>query len=343
MMTEKAAENELELKGMELSHNTLNDLSVQQTTHVNSIYPLEGEWKLMMQMAGTLVKSGMLPQSIHTPQQALAIMLKGRELGIPAMQSFSHIYVVSGKPACSSELMLALLARGGVTWKWKKDGTDRKCAEIIFYRKNFPDYASRFSIEDAEKIIKYEDGKQKRATETYTWKSYMPNMLRARAISNGARIIGPDLIGGMSYTVEELVKNDSIDAVEVEVREVTESMDRGREERKRKAILGRVVKAMDSIHSLAETVEWSQSVARLFDLLSIPYPPHHVRDDKKVSFAYEDCESRYLGELEGYNSEDLENLLVRLRSEYKEIKKIIKEEKEELAKTEVVEGDIDFE
>lgn len=340
-MTKKAASNEVELVGMEVSPET--GVALQQTTHINSIYPLEGEWKLMMSMASTLVKSGMLPQSINTPQQALAVMLKGRELGIPAMQSFSHIYVVSGKPACSSELMLALLARGGVTWTWKKDGTDRKCAEIVFHRKGFKDYLSRFTLQDAEKIVKYEDGKQKKATETYTWKSYMPNMLRARAISNGARIIGPDLIGGMSYTVEELVQNDSVASVEVEVREVTEDMDNKTEERKRKVVLGRVLKAMDSIHKLADTIEWTQCVARLFDLLSIPYPPQHIRNDKKESFAYEDCEARYLGELEGYNSLNLEEFLIQLRSDYRELKKIIKEEKEELAKTEVVEGDIDFE
>ena len=339
-MTKEAANSEVELVGMEVSPET--GVAVQQTTHINSIYPLEGEWKLMMSMASTLVKSGMLPQSINTPQQALAVMLKGRELGIPAMQSFSHIYVVSGKPACSSELMLALLARGGITWTWKKDGTDRKCAEIIFHRKGFKDYLSRFTLEDAEKIVKHEDGKQKKATDTYTWKSYMPNMLRARAISNGARIIGPDLIGGMSYTVEELVQNDSVAAVEAEVRGVTEDIDNKTEERKRKAVFGRVLKAIDSVHNLRDTVQWADTVARLFELLAIPYPPRNVIESEDVTFAYSDCEARYLDVMEGMTSGELETFLSSLRVEYRDLKAIIKAEKVEEEKTAVKEGDIDF-
>jgi hypothetical protein len=34
--------------------------------------------------------------------------------------------------------------------------------------------------------------------------NYPANLLRARAIANGARMIGPDLLTGMSYTPEEL-------------------------------------------------------------------------------------------------------------------------------------------
>jgi len=50
----------------------------------------------MLAQAEVLVKSGLLPRTVKTPAAAVAIMLTGRELGIPPMQSFRSIYVVDG-------------------------------------------------------------------------------------------------------------------------------------------------------------------------------------------------------------------------------------------------------
>ncbi len=170
-----------------------NQLAVIQSNQ-HEVLPSPQQWATMMEMASTLVKSGLLPKSIDTPAKATAVILKGRELGIPAMQSFAHIYIIEGKPTCSSELLLALLARGGVTWNWVADGSG-DAAEITFNRQGFASFTSSFSMEDA---------KRANLLNKQTWKSYPANMLRARAISNGARMIGPDLLAGMSYTPEEL-------------------------------------------------------------------------------------------------------------------------------------------
>lgn len=160
-----------------------------------ALMPAPEEWKLMLHMAGTLVKSGMLPVAVKTPEAAVTIMLKGRELDIPAMQSFSHIHVIKGKPTCSAELMLAILARGGVTWTWLEDG-EGETARIQFHRPGFGDCDGTFSLEQAKAAGLL--------SSNPVWKSYPANMLRARAISNGARMIAPDLLSGMSYTPEEM-------------------------------------------------------------------------------------------------------------------------------------------
>ena len=180
-------------------------------THApDTTLPTAGDWKTITDMADALVRSGFLPEAVNTPQKAAAIMLKGRELGIPAMQSFGHIHVIKGKPTCSSELMMALLARGGVTWEWTEDGYDGKVAGILFRRKGFKDALGRYTIKEAEKAKLL--GKD-------SWKNYPANMLRARAISNGARMIGPDLLSGMSYTPEEMGAevNEDSEPLEVEV------------------------------------------------------------------------------------------------------------------------------
>ena len=154
--------------------------------------PTASEWQTISSMGAALVKSGLLPAAVKTPEAAAAIILKGRELCIPPMQAFSHIHVISGKPTCSSELQLALLARGGVTWEITEG--DGSCS-VTFRRAGWPDYTGRYTLAEA---------KAAGLTSKDSWKNYPANMLRARAISNGARVIGPDLLCGMSYTPEEL-------------------------------------------------------------------------------------------------------------------------------------------
>jgi hypothetical protein len=185
--------------------------------------PSPEEWNTIRDMAQTLVESCLLPRVIDTAEKAAAIILKGRELGIPAMQSFSHIHIIDGKPACSAELMLALLARGDVTWDWEKDGTDRKEAVIVFHRQGFQPILGRFTIREAKRIetTQWENGQQKtiKLIDKTSWQNYPANLLRARAVSNGARMIGPDLLVGMSYTPEELDAEVNVEGEPIQTEE----------------------------------------------------------------------------------------------------------------------------
>ena len=156
--------------------------------------PTASEWQTMLEMAEVLVSSSMLPKSITKKEQAAAVILKGHELGLQPMQSFALIHVISGKPTASSEFMLGLLAKGGVTWSWIEKG-DNGQAIIEFRRDNFEPVRGTFTKEEAQ---------QAKLTGKDTWRNYPANMLRARAVANGARMIGPDLLMGMSYTPEEM-------------------------------------------------------------------------------------------------------------------------------------------
>ena len=189
-----------------------------------SIMPAASEWQMIISMADTLVKSGFLPKAIKTKEAAAAIILKGRDLSLPPMTAFGSIHVISGKPSCSSDLQLALLARGGVTWEWLKDGSDGE-AVIQFKRKGFGDAFGRFTMAEAQtaEVIEVEyQGQNKSVKRTKladkdTWKSYPANMLRARAVSNGSRMIGSDLLMGMIYTPEELGAEVDEDGTPLEI------------------------------------------------------------------------------------------------------------------------------
>jgi len=165
----------------------------QVTEQLKGIPTLD-QWTAIKEIATALVKSGLMPPSVKSPEAAAAVILKGWELGIPPMHALAHIVILQGKPGCSAELHLALLARGGVTFEWEKDGSGGEAC-IVFRRPNMKEVRGTFNRNDA---------KAAGLLGNQTWGKYEKNMLRARAITNGARMCAPDLLCGMSYTPEEL-------------------------------------------------------------------------------------------------------------------------------------------
>jgi hypothetical protein len=157
--------------------------------------PSSSEWRTMVEMAGMLVPTGFLPNTIKTAEQAVAIILKGRELRVPPMYALSNIVVVQGKPTCSAELMLALIYRDqGDDAVVVEESTATAC-RLTYKRRTWAERRPfAFSIEDARTAGLA--GKD-------TWKSYPQAMLRARCVSAVARLAFPDSIAGM-YTPEEL-------------------------------------------------------------------------------------------------------------------------------------------
>lgn len=149
---------------------------------------------MVMEQAAMLVKTGFLPPTIKNPEQAVAIMMKGRELGVPPMYALSNIAVISGKPACTAELMLALLYRDhGDGALQVTETTATRCVAAYKRRTWAAPRSLAFTIEDA----------QRAGLQGGNWSKYPAAMLRARCISAVARMAFPDSIGGM-YTPEEL-------------------------------------------------------------------------------------------------------------------------------------------
>ena len=143
---------------------------------------------LALQFCEGAVSSGLLPRNISRPDQALTIMIKGRELGLQPMEAFSGINVIQGRPELSASLMTALLIRGGVAIE-TIESSDEIC-HLRFTREVGPkvvEIETRFTMEDA---------KRAGLLSNQVWKKYPADMLYARALSRGARRIGADLLGG---------------------------------------------------------------------------------------------------------------------------------------------------
>lgn len=180
-------------------------------TKALSLNPDKHEFETMQRQAKLAVMSQLLPDAYKgNPQESLAkatvIAMKGRELGIPMMQAFSHINIIKGKPAISAELMLALIYKNvkGAVVHFKKI-TNLECiVEASRDGKRFTDFS--FTMKDAEaaKLLTRWDYKEKKNVPQESWSKYPKAMLRSRCISEVARAIFPDAIMGCSYTPEEL-------------------------------------------------------------------------------------------------------------------------------------------
>jgi hypothetical protein len=169
-------------------------LQLQEARSV-SLFPSPVEWQMIKEQATMLVTTGFLPASIKTPEQAIAIALKGRELGIPPMQAFAHIHIIQGKPTISAELQLALIFKNCPGAVINYEETNGHCCVIMAKRPNGSAVRFSFTIDEAKKAgLLSKD----------SWNKYPSAMLRARAISIAARALFADAIMGCSYTPEEL-------------------------------------------------------------------------------------------------------------------------------------------
>lgn len=75
----------------------------------------------MMRWAGTVIESGLLPDSISTPEQVLTIVQHGKELGLSPHIALNNIHVIAGRPVVSSSMLGAMLKKRGIEWTIDED------------------------------------------------------------------------------------------------------------------------------------------------------------------------------------------------------------------------------
>ncbi len=144
--------------------------------------PLPDLW----QLARTLVASGFLPRAIKTPEQAVAVILTGRELGLGPMLSIRSISVIDGKPVVAADLQLARFkAAGGRATFMRLDDTG---AVLALRHPNGDEHTETYTMEDA---------KLAGLTGKDNWRKFSRAMLRSRAITAGLKSVGFEATAGM--------------------------------------------------------------------------------------------------------------------------------------------------
>lgn len=153
-------------------------------------------------LAQYLSKSGMLGKDIKTPEQALTVMIAGRELGFTAMQSLRAIYIVEGRVTLSADAMVALVLRSPECEYLTMVSSSAEECTYKTKRRGQPEVVMSVTAADA-----------KTAGWGATHAKYPAIMKRHRCASNICRTVYPDVVLGM-FTPDEMA--------EVTAREVPE-------------------------------------------------------------------------------------------------------------------------
>jgi hypothetical protein len=148
-------------------------------------------WEMISSIAPAMHQSRLF--GVASAEQAMAIMLKGYELGLSLTASFEFVQVVQGRPALSPRGALALILQSPELEDMKIEDKPGACT-VWMKRKNGFEYTCTYTLEDAKKagLVKDDSG----------WKKYEANMLRWRAIGFCADVVFPDVIGGMKRADE---------------------------------------------------------------------------------------------------------------------------------------------
>lgn len=145
----------------------------------------------------THVYNSRLFSAYGTPQGILTSIMLGRELGLPAMASLRGIHIIEGRHALAAQLMVALILKSGLAEYFRPIEISETSASYETLRKgdgNRP-FTITHTIEMARtaQLVK----------PNSNWEKVPTDMLVARCQSRLARLIYPDIIGGL-YTPDEL-------------------------------------------------------------------------------------------------------------------------------------------
>jgi len=174
-------------------------------------------WDALKEQAAMLVKSGFLPMSIKTPEQAIAIALTGKELGIGMMEAFRSINVIQGKPTIPPQLMLALANRTKELENITIDSNDDRCI-VTVKRKGREPHAETFGVKEATDMgLMGRDNYKKQRGIMFKW----------RALAANLRVTFPDAMIGF-YTPEEMGAEVKVgDGESMEVVNIADISDQG--------------------------------------------------------------------------------------------------------------------
>jgi hypothetical protein len=148
-------------------------------------------------------------KGLDSPTKALIKIRYGQEVGLLPMQSLQQIYIVNDVPSFSARFIAARIKASRPRYNYRvKERTNTKCV-LEFWEDGEVAGLSEWTIEDAKRA-----GLLDKAGTP--WKTYPRAMLFSRALTEGARVYCPDVIGLTIYTPEELggepAPEDVIDA-----------------------------------------------------------------------------------------------------------------------------------
>lgn len=165
-----------------------------------NLMPTKAEVEAMIDLARfwTAPEAKLLPAAV-TPQQVVAMLLRGREAGVGPTTALQHYFIVNGRPEPDTQLMLAIAMKNDPSLKVTLDGDAQGC-RVRLTRARGVDIEFKYTIEDATRSgqtkVKRYWNKDKKAFEDGRpgpWQLYPADMLRWAALKRALKVGAPDL------------------------------------------------------------------------------------------------------------------------------------------------------
>ena len=176
-----------------------NKLKVLEPT-TPPTFESRSEWEGFQQQVTRAFDTGLLPDSVKNPQQAIILAAKGREMGLEPLYALSVLYLIHNKPALEGEAMLGLTLRKypNAQIQWVEQSHKRACLKMGRPGGQLSEF--EFTVEDAKRaglISKInEDGTVTASGGKQVWSQYTKDMLMWRAVARAIRFLFPECIQG---------------------------------------------------------------------------------------------------------------------------------------------------
>ena len=179
----------------------------------------------MMSFADVMIKSRLVPASLKQPEQVVAILTQGKELGFGAATSLNNLHNVEGRVTLSVHAIAALIRRQGIKYKLiednyfvRQDGTadkvrvmkddaDGKQVPVHKYVDSrttirFYESLGNGQILEQDFSFTWSEAASQGLIEKSNWKKMPKTMMRTRCLAMGARFVAPEAIMGIYETTE---------------------------------------------------------------------------------------------------------------------------------------------
>jgi len=156
---------------------------------------LPGAWKL-----ATYLHASRLFGQFVNPEAVMAIILRGRSLGMDATTALSNFHVIEGKSTMHASLIVGLVLTSGKCEYFDLVETSDQQAVWCTKRIGRPELKFSYTIKEADTagLLRVSSSGKKS-----NWQSRPKTMLRWRAATELARAVYPDITTGL-YTPDEI-------------------------------------------------------------------------------------------------------------------------------------------
>lgn len=153
--------------------------------------------KPVADLAVSIASTELVPAKLRNrPDAVAAVILAGREIGLPPMTALRTVFIVDGKPALYAEAMLALVLAAGHEVRYL-ESTGSVCTVVGKRKGSTSEHQVTWTLDEARRA----------GLSGQVWNKYPRAMLKHRATAELCRDLFADVLAGLA-AVEEVAETE---------------------------------------------------------------------------------------------------------------------------------------